>query len=95
MFTETRATDDVGSRLPTVLRSAFRPAPSVDIPAWMMADYYHSRSEHYARRFGLSFSESGEGWSRGDMSETVDVTSLETVLARDGEIVGRGLMSGW
>ena len=47
-----------------LLRSAFRPAPSVDIPAWIVADYYHSRSEHYARRFGLSLSESGEGWSR-------------------------------
>ena len=31
-------------------------APSVDIPAWMMADYYRHRSEHYARRFGLSLS---------------------------------------
>ena len=80
------------SRLPVLLRSAFRPAPSVDIPAWIVADYYHSRSEHYARRFGLSLSESGEGWSRGDMLGTVDVDALQGVLAGDGEIVGRGLI---
>ena len=92
VFTETRATDDVGSCLPAVLRSAFRPAPSVDIPAWMMADYYRHRSEHYARRFGLSLSTSGEGWSRGDLTETVDVFSLQTVFTSDDEFEGRGLI---
>ena len=92
VFTETRATDTVGSRLPSVLRSAFRPAPSVDIPTWMMAEYYASRSVHYAERFGLSLSEAGEGWSCGDVTKSVDVSSLQTVLASDGEIVGRGLI---
>jgi hypothetical protein len=92
VFTESRATDDVGSRLPAVLRSAFRPAPSVDIPSWMIADYYRYRSENYARRFGLSLSESGEGWSRGDVKESVDFESLQSVLAGEGEIIGRGLM---
>ena len=92
VFTEARATDDVGSRLPSVLRSAFRPAPSVDIPAWMMAEYYASRSVHYAEKFGLSMSESGEGWSRGDVTEGVDVASLQAVLSRDGAGVGRGLI---
>ena len=92
VFTESRATDDVGIRLPAVLRSAFRPAPSVDIPAWMIADYYRYRSENYARRFGLSLSESGEGWSRGDVTESVDFASLQSVLAGEGEIIGRGLM---
>ena len=92
MFTETRATDDVGSRLPAILRSAFRPAPSVDIPAWMMAEYYASRSLHYAEKFGLSLSESGAGWSLGDVTENVDVASLQAVLASEGEIVGRGLI---
>ena len=92
VFTESRATDDVGSRLPAVLRSAFRPAPSVDIPSWMIADYYRYRSENYARRFGLSLSESGEGWSRGDVTESVDFESLQSVLAGEGEIIGRGLM---
>ena len=92
VFTEARPTDDVGSRLPSGLRSAFRPAPSVDIPAWMMADYYASRSVHYAEKFGLSLSESGAGWSCGDVTESVDVSSLGGVLADAGEVVGRGLM---
>ena len=92
VFTESRPTDAVGSRLPSVLRSAFRPAPSVDIPAWMIADYYRHRSEHYARRFGLSLSGSGEGWSCGDVTESVDVASLQSLLAGEGEIVGRGLI---
>ena len=92
VFTESRPTDDVGSRLPTVLRSAFRPAPSVDIPAWMMSQYYRYRSDHYARRFGLSLSDSGEGWSRGDVTESVDFASLQSVLAGEGEIIGRGLI---
>lgn len=92
LFTEARATDDVGSRLPVILRSAFRPAPTVDIPAWMMADYYLHRSEDYARRFCLSLSESGQGWSCGDMTETAAVALLQSVLAAEGEIVGRGLI---
>lgn len=92
VFTEARATDDVGCRLPAVIRSAFRPAPSVDIPAWIMADYYRYRSEGYARRFGLSLSESGVGWSCGDVTESVDVASLQAVLAGEGEVLGRGLM---
>ena len=92
VFTEARATDDVGARLPSVLRSAFRPAPSVDMPAWMMAEYYASRSLHYAEKFGLSLSDCGEGWSLGDVTEGVDMASLQAVLASDGEVVGRGLI---
>ena len=92
VFTEARATDDVGARLPVDLRSAFRPAPIVSIPPWMIAKYYRYRSEGYARRFGLSLSESVEGWSYGDVAESVDLASLQTVLASDGEVVGRELI---
>ncbi len=96
VFTESRAMDAVGARRPAVLRSAFRPAPSVDIPPWMMARYYASRSEHYAEKFGLSLSQSlseaGEGWRCGDLTEGVDVASLQAVLASGGEVLGRGLM---
>jgi hypothetical protein len=92
VFTESRATDAVGARLPTTLRSAFRPAPSVDVPAWCMADYYRHRSEKYAEKFDLSLSGSGEGWSLGDVTESVDVSRVREVLSRDGEVLGRALL---
>ena len=100
VFTESRATDAVGARLPATLRSVFRPAPSVDVPAWCMMGYYASRSVEYVERFGLSLSESGEGWSLGDVTESVNVASLQAALACDGEVVGRGLLewvlaNGW
>ena len=49
-----------------------------------------------AERFGLSLSESDEGWSLGDVTKVVDVARVRAVLSREGagEIVGRGLM-GW
>ena len=92
VFTEARPTDAVGVRLPALLRSAFRPAPSVDIPAWAIADYYHAQSTKYARRFDVSLSDVGEGWRVGDVNEGVDVEALRAVLAGDGEVVGRGLI---
>ena len=92
VFTESRPRDAVGRRSPTVLRSAFRPAPDVAIPAWMIADYYQVRSQKYARRFDLSLSDVGDGWSLGDVTETVDVDALQAVLADGGEVLGRGLI---
>ena len=58
----------------------------------MMSDYYRHRSEHYARRFGLSLSESVQGWSCGGVTDTVDMASLGAVLASEGEVLGRGLI---
>lgn len=92
VFTEARAKDTVGARLPSVLRSAFRPAPSVEIPAWMMADYYRNRSERYAHRFDVSLSESGVGWSLRSVTETLDMSSLQAVLVGERELLGRGLI---
>ena len=93
VFTESRPRNAVGLRLPATLRSVFRPAPSVVIPAWMIADYYQARSEKYARRFDLSLSDVGEGWSLGDVTKSVDVDALQGVVAGDGgEILGRGLI---
>ena len=92
VFTESRARDAVGARLPAMLRSVFRPAPSVVIPAWMIADYYQARSVKYARRFDVALSDVGDGWSLGDMTESVDVEALQTVLDVGGEILGRGLI---
>jgi|GEM_PF-5838582 len=94
VFTEARATDAVGATFPVTLRSAFRPAPSVDLPAWCMAGYYASRSVHYAEKFDLSLSESGEDWSLGDVTKVVDVAKVREVLESEGagEVVGRGLM---
>lgn len=92
VFTESRPRDAVGIRLPATLRSVFRPAPSVVIPAWMIADYYQARSQKYARRFDLSLSDGGEGWSLGDVTESVDLDALQGVLADGGELLGRGLI---
>ena len=77
--------DDVGSRLPAILRSAFVHF-GVNIPAWMMSDYYRHRSEH-ACRFSLSLSESGEGWSLGSVIESVDVHLQSTLMFED--VMGR------
>ena len=64
-----------------LLRSAFRPTPSVDIPAWMMRIISASLIIRSAVRPSLI--ESGEGWSRGD------VTGLEYRFVACG-VVGDG-----
>ena len=92
VFTESRPRDDVGARLQTVLRSVFRPAPSVVIPAWVIADYYQSRTVKYAHRFSISLSDCGGGWRLGDMTETVDIASLENALVVDDRVLGCGLI---
>ena len=92
VFLETKKSTPVDGGFPKELRSAFRPAPSVDIPAWWMAQYYQTRSQQYAERFNWSIPEDVGGWSLGDGEALVNPHVLEAALANGDDVVGGGLM---
>jgi hypothetical protein len=92
VFLETKKSTPVNAGFPKELRSAFRPAPSVDIPAWGIAQYYQTRSQQYAERFNWSIPEGTGGWSLGDTSPILDADALRAALSSVDEVVGGGLM---
>ena len=92
VFLETTRTLPVHQGFPKQVRSVFRPAPTVDVPAWCIADYYKFRSDVYAKRFDLQLPETVGGWNLGDRTDQANLSTLRKALATKGEVVGRGLI---
>ena len=90
IFLETKKSTPVQGGFPKTLRSVFRPAPTVDIPAWCMVEYYKDRSVRYAERFEWTIPD-GFGWYLGGNSAPINYEKLNSAMT-DLDLVGRGLV---
>jgi hypothetical protein len=91
VFLETRKQTPVDIGFPKTLRSAFKPAPQLDISPHWIVQYYREKSLHYADKFGWKMETIGE-WEHNMAEGVVDREALKAVLAEDVEPIGRGLL---